>query len=221
MRLLFATALLAVLAGCASSSVSPGFHRVESGETLSAIARRYNQSVPDLVRWNKLNSANRIEKGQLLRVQPPGGTSGTVASKPRSSAASPPPSAPRGAPVTGITLIWPAEGKLTRTYNGTSSNGLTIANASGTPVLAAAAGTVAYASHGLRGYGNLVILRHGNNFITIYAHNRKLLVKQGQSVKQGQQIAEMGNSDASSNQLYFELRRDGKPVNPTGVLPRR
>ncbi|MFU2024011.1 LysM peptidoglycan-binding domain-containing protein, partial [Bordetella avium] len=88
LRLLFATALLAVLAGCASSSVSPGFHRVESGETLSAIARRYNQSVPDLVRWNKLNSANRIEKGQLLRVQPPGGTSGTVASKPRSSAAS-------------------------------------------------------------------------------------------------------------------------------------
>ncbi|MCJ9711999.1 M23 family metallopeptidase, partial [Bordetella hinzii] len=94
-------------------------------------------------------------------------------------------------------------------------------NAAGTPVVAAADGTVAYASNGLRGYGNLVIVRHGATFITIYAHNRKLLVKQGQSVKQGQKIAEMGNSDASANQLYFELRRDGKPVDPTGVLPSR
>lgn len=229
LRLLCATALLALLAACASSGggssgpVQAGFHRVQAGETLTSIARRYGQNVNDLVRWNKLSSANRIDKGQVLRVQAPGGgstASGKPASKPSASAASTP-ATPRGAPVRGISLIWPAEGKLTRGYNGSSSNGLTIANSAGTPVMAAADGTVAYASNGLRGYGNLVIVRHGSTFISIYAHNRKLLVKQGQSVKQGQRIAEMGNSDASTNQLYFELRRDGKPVDPTGVLPAR
>ncbi|WP_420913574.1 peptidoglycan DD-metalloendopeptidase family protein [Bordetella hinzii] len=224
LRLIFALALLAFLAACASSSggkaAQPGFHRVESGETLTSIARRYNRSVADLVRWNKLSSANRIDQGQLLRVAPPGGaTTASGGGKPAPRAQAP--ATPRGAPVRGIRLVWPAEGKLTRGYNGSSSNGLVIANAAGTPVVAAADGTVAYASNGLRGYGNLVIVRHGATFITIYAHNRKLLVKQGQSVKQGQKIAEMGNSDASANQLYFELRRDGKPVDPTGVLPSR
>ncbi|AMD48287.1 hypothetical protein F783_005165 [Bordetella holmesii F627] len=224
LRLILALSLIAVLAACASSSgggaAGAGFHRVEAGETLTSIARRYDQSVADLVRWNKLSSANQIDKGQVLRVVAPGGSAkaSSGASSPRAAAAK---AAPRGAPVRGISLIWPAEGKLTRGYNGSSSNGLVIANVSGSPVKAAAAGTVAYASNGLRGYGNLVIVRHGSTFITIYAHNRKLLVKQGQSVKQGQQIAEMGNSDASSNQLYFELRRDGKPVDPTGVLPTR
>ncbi|OZI71217.1 M23 family metallopeptidase [Bordetella genomosp. 12] len=225
MRLFLALSLIALLAACASSSgggaAQPGFHRVAAGETLTSIARRYDQSVADLVRWNKLSSANQIDKGQLLRVVPPGGTAKTASTASSSRGAATAKSVPRGAPVRGISLIWPAEGKLTRGYNGSSSNGLVIGNTAGTPVVAAAAGTVAYASNGLRGYGNLVILRHGATFITIYAHNRKLLVKQGQAVKQGQKIAEMGNSDASANQLYFELRRDGKPVDPTGVLPAR
>ena len=106
-------------------------------------------------------------------------------------------------------------------YNGVSSKGITIANKTGTPVKAAAAGTVEYASNGLRGYGNLVIVRHAGGFLSIYGHNHKLLVKQGQAVKQGQTIAEMGSSDASRVAVYFELRQNGKPVNPLGALPKR
>lgn len=230
LRLLACVSLAAVLAACASTSgpAPAGFYRVESGDTLYSIARRNDRSVAELVRWNKLSSANRIEKGQLLRVQPPGGASASGGGSARSGSKSTQTvSAPRPAsraqsgPVSGISLMWPAQGKLISTYGG-SSTGLTIANSAGTPVVAAAAGTVAYAANGLRGYGNMVIVRHGNGtFLTIYAHNRKLLVRQGQSVKQGQTIAEMGDSDRKSPALYFELRRDGKAVNPLGVMPKR
>ena len=231
-RLAACLALSAVLAACASTPASTpsGHYRVQSGDTLYSIARRFDQNVSDLVRWNKLPNANRIERGQLLRVQSPGGTAGASQGGKRSGSAKPAPKSapkpkpaprPSGGPVTGIALIWPAQGKLTGTYGGASS-GLTISNSAGTPVVAAAAGTVAYAAAGLRGYGNMVIVRHGNgSFLTIYAHNRKLLVRQGQTVKQGQTIAEMGDTDRASPALYFELRRDGKAVNPTGVLPKR
>ncbi|SAI59093.1 cell wall degrading peptidase [Bordetella trematum] len=223
-RLWLVVSLLAVLAGCASSGggAKPGYHRVQSGETLTSIARKYKQNVNDLVRWNNLPSANRINKGQLLRVQRPDGTGSAAAgaqpAKPAVTRAAP---AVKSAPVTGIRLVWPAAGTVTRRFNGSSSQGLTIANSAGTPVVAAADGDVAYAASGLRGYGNLVIVRHGSAFLTIYAHNRKLLVKPGQRVRQGQKIAEMGDSDANTNQLYFELRRNGKPVDPSGVLPAR
>ncbi|CFW90587.1 lipoprotein [Bordetella pertussis] len=166
---------------------------MQSGDTLHSIARKHGQSVGDLVRWNKLANANRIERA---------------------------PAKP-AAPIRGITLIWPADGKVTRQFNGSSVLGITIANSAGASVVAAAGGTVAYASNGLRGYGNLVIVRHDGSFLTIYAHNRKLLVKQGQRVSQGQRIAEMGDTDSSQVNLYFELRRDGKAVNPAGALPRR
>src|SRR5690606_27158429 len=116
-------------------------------------------------------------------------------------------------PAQRIALAWPAAGKVTRNFNGSTSNGIAISNAAGTPVTAAAPGTVAYAGSGLRGYGNLIILQHSDGYLTIYAHNRKLLVDEGHKVRQGQKIAEMGNSDASSNQLYFEVRYQGTPTN--------
>lgn len=229
-RLAACLALSLVLAACASTPASTpsGHYRVQSGDTLYSIARRFDQNVSDLVRWNKLPNANRIERGQLLRVQSPTGaasqggkSTGSAKPAPRSTPKPKPTPRPSGGPVTGIALIWPAQGKLIGTYGGASS-GLTISNSAGTPVVAAAAGTVAYAAAGLRGYGNMVIVRHGNgSFLTIYAHNRKLLVRQGQTVKQGQTIAEMGDTDRASPALYFELRRDGKAVNPTGVLPKR
>lgn len=226
-------ALLAALAACSStqSGKSSAYYRVRDGDTLTQIAREHDQSVNDLLRWNKLENANQISSGMLLRVQPP---FHDASSK---GAGSPPPpqasankahkSAPArtgaaasaSAPVHGISLVWPAEGKLVSSYNGTSAKGLTITNSAGTPVVAAAGGTVAYAHNGLRGYGNLVILRHEHNFLSIYAHNSKLLVKQGDRVTQGQRIAEMGNTDARRVELYFELRQGGQPVNPIGVLP--
>lgn len=219
---------MALLAACASAPpAGPGYYRVKDGDTLTKIAREAGQTVDELVRWNGLSSPDRIEKGQLLRVQPPGdgpGADRTVGgpaksgSKPRRTATAP--DAP-ATPVRGISLVWPAQGRMASGYNGSSSKGITIANDAGTPVVSAAEGTVEYASNGLRGYGNLVIVRHAGGFLSIYAHNRKLLVKQGQSVSQGQRIAEMGNTDAKAVGLYFELRQNGKPVNPLGALPKR
>ena len=118
-----------------------------------------------------------------------------------------------------ISLVWPAQGKVTRGCDGSGSNGIVISNASGTPVVAAAPGTVAYSGSGLRGYGHLVIVKHNASFLSIYAHNSKLLVKEGQRVSQGQKIAEMGNSDSKQVGLYFELRYDGQAVDPAGSLP--
>jgi lipoprotein NlpD len=98
---------------------------------------------------------------------------------------------------------------------------LDIAGRAGDPVLAAADGRVVYADSGLRGYGNLVILKHNNTYLTAYAHNQSLLVKEDQTVKKGQKIAEMGNSDADRVKLHFEVRRQGKPVDPVKYLPPR
>jgi murein DD-endopeptidase MepM/ murein hydrolase activator NlpD len=230
-------ALLAALAACSTvpRSTAPAnsdaYYRVKEGDTLLQISRRYKQSTYDLIRWNKLSNANEISTGMLLRVQPPFHDASTKGHEPppshgdNRSVAKPAPyigsAAPAAAPVHGIALIWPAQGKLLASYNGSSSRGLVIAGQPGSSVVAAASGTVAYANSGLRGYGKMVIIRHEHNFLTIYAHNSKLLVKQGERVKQGQRIAEMGNTDARRVELYFELRRGGQPVNPMGVLPRR
>lgn len=99
--------------------------------------------------------------------------------------------------------------------------GLDIGGAAGDPVIAAADGKVVYAGSGLRGYGNLIIIKHNNTFLTAYAHNQTLLVKEEQSVKQGQKIAEMGNSDTDQVKLHFEVRKLGKPVDPVKHLPSR
>lgn len=230
-----AAGMLAVLAACGSMSGSnSAYYRVKEGDTLYQIARDQDQSVDDLVRWNRLRNPSQISAGMLLRVKPPyadastksrssssassGGKSGAQARKPQQQAAAKPRAS---AALRNISLVWPAEGKVTKGFNGSFSRGLTIANREGTPVVAAASGTVAYSSNGLRGYGNLVILRHAGDVMTIYAHNRKLLVKEGERVTQGQRIAEMGRSDAAQPGLYFEVRQDGQPVNPMGALPPR
>jgi len=219
-------ALLALLSACGTTKVQPGYYRVQSGDTLTQIARKQGASVTDLVRWNKLSNANSIEVGQVLRVEPPAGQARTPApGKARTRAQTPSKPATtssarrRTAPPGAISLVWPAQGKVTRNYDGSGSNGIVISNASGTPVVAAAPGTVAYSGSGLRGYGHLVIVKHNASFLSIYAHNSKLLVKEGQRVSQGQKIAEMGNSDSKQVGLYFELRYDGQAVDPAGSLP--
>ena len=218
-------ALLVLLTACGTTKVQPGYYRVQSGDTLTQIARKQGASVSDLVRWNKLSNANAIEVGQVLRVEPPAGqarapapskaTSRAQTSRPATASTARRRTAPPGA----ISLVWPAQGKVTRGYDGSGSNGIVISNASGTPVVAAAPGTVAYSGSGLRGYGHLVIVKHNASFLSIYAHNSKLLVKEGQRVSQGQKIAEMGNSDSKQVGLYFELRYDGQAVDPAGSLP--
>lgn len=120
-----------------------------------------------------------------------------------------------------VAWMWPAAGPVTTVFDDVKSKGLAIAGKAGDPVLAAADGRVVYAGSGLRGYGNLVIVKHNSTYLTAYAHNQTLLVKEDQAVRRGQKIAEMGSTDAERVQLHFEIRRQGKPVDPARLLPPR
>ncbi|NIF53631.1 peptidoglycan DD-metalloendopeptidase family protein [Burkholderia sp. Ax-1724] len=223
--------LLALLAACGSAPVGPGYYRVERGDTLSKIARSNRQSVQSIARWNNLTNPDSIEVGQVLRVAPPGGaasTSGAVRSGggngSASASAAPRPAPADNAPATApasISLVWPADGTVIRRFDGANSKGIDISAAAGTPVVAAASGTVVYAGNGLRGYGNLLILKHNADYLTAYAHNRVLLVKEGESVKRGQKIAEMGDTDTDRVMLHFELRYQGRSIDPSKELPPR
>jgi lipoprotein NlpD len=115
--------------------------------------------------------------------------------------------------------IWPGKGAVIAEFDENKNKGVDLSGNAGDAVLAAADGKVVYAGAGLRGYGNLIILKHNNTYLTAYAHNQSLLVKEDQSVKKGQKIAEMGNSDSDRVKLHFEVRRQGKPVDPLKYLP--
>jgi lipoprotein NlpD len=118
--------------------------------------------------------------------------------------------------------VWPARGQLLHAFNaGTNPKGIAIAGDAGQPVFAAAPGKVVYSGSGLRGYGKLIIIKHDDTYLSVYAHNRELLVKEGQRVAQGQKIAEMGNTDADRVALHFEIRKLGKPVDPLQFLPQQ
>ncbi|MFM0072253.1 peptidoglycan DD-metalloendopeptidase family protein [Paraburkholderia sediminicola] len=223
--------LLAVLAACGSAPVGLGFYRVERGDTLSKIARSNRQPVQNIVRWNNLTNPDSIEVGQVLRVAPPGNVASTGGAARSSGAGSasasaaprpaPADSAPPSAPASAISLIWPVDGTVIRRFDGANSKGIDISAAAGTPVVAAASGTVVYAGNGLRGYGNLLILKHNADYLTAYAHNRVLLVKEGQSVARGDKIAEMGDTDTDRVMLHFELRYQGRSIDPSRALPAR
>ncbi|GJI94538.1 murein hydrolase activator NlpD [Duganella caerulea] len=120
-----------------------------------------------------------------------------------------------------LSWMWPSEGRVVATFDEGKNKGVDIAGKAGQQVVAAGAGKVMYAGSGIRGYGNLVIVKHSNNLLSAYAHNRTIVVKEGQSVNKGQMIAEMGDSDADSVKLHFEIRQQGKPVDPSRFLPNR
>lgn len=120
-----------------------------------------------------------------------------------------------------LTWAWPSEGRVIATFDEGKNKGIDIAGKAGQQVLAAGAGKVMYAGSGIRGYGNLVIVKHSNSLLSAYAHNRTILVKEGQSVNKGQMIAEMGDSDTDAVKLHFEIRQQGKPVDPSKFLPNR
>ena len=138
-------------------------------------------------------------------------------------AAAPPTAAPEPsrAPSSSLPWLWPTSGKVIETFDDPRNKGIDIAGNEGAPVQAAADGEVVYVGSAVRGYGNLVIVRHSDDFITAYAHNRKVLVAEKQSVKRGQPIAELGRSDADRPKLHFEIRHQGKPVDPLKYLPAR
>ena len=222
----------------ASVPTPPGYYRVKRGDTVLRIALDQGQSYRDIVRWNNLTDPNLIEVDQLLLVRPP---AGKMTAKPLTSAAATPPTTPApqkmadqrmgeptaepkleavkpDAPPPGIRLSWPAKGKVVEDFIDGKNKGIDIAGKLGDPIQAASDGRVVYAGNSLRGYGNLVIVKHDNTYLTAYAHNRNLLVKEGDSVRKGQKIAEMGDTDANSVRLHFELRVNGKPVDPLPFL---
>ena len=220
----------------AENAGKPGYYTVQRGDTLTRIALDNGQSWRDLVSWNNLPNAHLIEVGQVLRVAPPGAmveASGVVVQPMGGSAEVVPaakPAAPASAPTSasapsandeGLGFAWPASGTVVAGFDEAKNKGLDIAGKAGDPVLAAADGQVVYAGAGLRGYGNLIILKHNNTFLTAYAHNQALLVKEDQKVRKGQKIAEMGKTDADRVKLHFEIRRQGKPVDPAKYLPAR
>ncbi|WP_257250910.1 peptidoglycan DD-metalloendopeptidase family protein [Burkholderia cepacia] len=213
---------------------------VKRGDTLTGIASANGCSIADLRTWNKLGANGRLRMGQVLRIvrqqplPPPGAAGMQAASSAASNGAG---SSPASAQVTastasdrqvvketkrhagGVALKWPANGKIVDGFRPGQNRGIQIAGRPGDPVRAAADGRVMYAGTGLNDYGSLIIVQHNADFLTAYAHNRRLLVKTGDIVRQGDEIAEMGDLDNSRVALLFEVRRDGKPVNPMPYLP--
>jgi lipoprotein NlpD len=227
----------------------PGYYTVKPGETLIRIGLETGQNWKDIAAWNNLEQPNQISVGQVLRVLPPTATlaaaaaapdsggvvtrpvgSGSIASTqvqpgqasaPAARPAEPAATAATAANESGLSWIWPVPGPVIAGFDEVKNKGLDLGGTAGEPVLAAADGRVVYVGAGLRGYGNLIILKHNNVYLTAYAHNKTLLVKEDQTVRKGQKIAEMGNSDADRVKLHFEVRRQGKPVDPTKYLPPR
>ncbi len=227
----------------------PGYYTVKAGDTLIRIALDNGQPWRDVGRWNGLDNPNLIEVGQVLRVVPPNVDptqatvkpvtaagrveSRTLDGKPAvaaGTAAAPPAGTPAAAAAAAappresdenLDWLWPANGPVATPFDDVKSKGLAITGKAGDPVYAAADGRVVYAGAGLRGYGNLVIVKHNATYLTAYAHNQTLLVKEEQAVRRGQKIAEMGASDAERVQLHFEIRRQGKPIDPAKLLPAR
>lgn len=169
-----------------------------------------------------LAELQRAENGKEGAAAPSPASAPAVAAAARPGAAPAAPAAPAmAADDASLSWIWPAEGKVIATFDEGKNKGVDIAGKAGQQVVAAGAGKVMYAGSGIRGYGNLVIVKHSNNLLSAYAHNRAILVKEGQNVNKGQMIAEMGDSDTDSVKLHFEIRQQGKPVDPSRFLPNR
>lgn len=222
---LAAISLAAMLAACGTTPSEPapeGYYRVERGDTLYSIAKRNNRSVSDLARWSNISDAGQIEVGQLIRVTPPAGA-GISAAKaadkpaatpaPRTTTPDTPPSKP---PASAIRLQWPADGRVAGSFAPPAEKGLRIEVPAGGKVRAAAAGWAIHVGT-LRGYGQLVIVKHNDDWLTVYGNLDRLLVKEGDRIAAGQDIGSMSRA----SELHFEVRGNGKPVNPASYLPSR
>jgi len=224
----------------AENAGKPGYYTVKQGDTLIRIALDNGQTWRDVVKWNGLENPNRIEVGQVLRVVPPGADPNAVTAKPIAGAgkvesrpldAKPPVAAASSAAPTAVKEAasdednlawgWPVSQPVSAGFDEQRNKGLDFSGKAGDPVLAVADGRVVYAGSGLRGYGNLVIIKHNNTYLTAYAHNRAMLVEQDQVVRKGQRIAEMGSTESDTVKLHFEVRKLGKPVDPAKLLPPR
>jgi lipoprotein NlpD len=197
---------------------------VRKGDTLYAIAQRYNMTISQLASINGLRSPYTIKPGQTLQLSSTQSYRAAPTTKTptrKSTATRKPVTASLPDDNRKVSWQWPVHGKLITTFksNKTGRKGIDIAGTEGKAVKAAAPGKVVYSGNGLISYGNLVIIRHNRTYLSAYAHNRKLLVKEGDSIRAGQKIAELGKTGTDSPRLHFEIRKNGKPVNPLKYLP--
>lgn len=223
---------------------SGAVHVVRAGETLYGISFRFGLRYQDVAAWNRISDPYTIEVGQRLRLRPPGSMpssppadNGNIASatpqrlhplspnpsRPVNPAAvAAPPTRPPVSTVGAPSWRWPAQGQIIGRYvsGDQTQQGINIAGSAGQPILAASDGIVVYSGAGLVGYGELIIIKHSDEWLSAYAHNRRRLVVEGSRVKSGEVIAEMGKTGAIREMLHFEIRRNGKPVDPLAFLPR-
>lgn len=215
-------------------------YRVQPGDTLYSIAWRYGLDYPRLAAANNIPPPFTIYVGQRLELREtearpassrsPGGSADQAATPatPRpqpardSAPAKPPLRATTSGPDADVgAWRWPAEGRVVRRFSSTLHKGIDIAGEEGDPVVAVAAGQVVYAGTGIPGYGRLLIVRHNARYLSAYGHNDRLLVSEGETVRAGQTIAARGSSGTNAVKLHFEIRENGKPVDPLGLLPQR
>jgi lipoprotein NlpD len=229
---MFFSLILAItlsLTGCYTGVVKPSkqtrYYIVQKGDTLYAIAWRYRVNAKSIARWNNLKDPYVIKPGQRLRLgySRSNKTKSTTKKSSNSAASSSKKSASSSTklPIAKApgSWSWPVKGRLISKYSA-DRNGIDIAANNGTPVKAAASGQVVYAGNGLRGYGNLIIIKHNATYFSAYAHSRKLLVAEGHRVKRGQKIAEVGSTGTNRDKLHFEIRKNGDSVDPLRYLPR-
>lgn len=209
------------------------YHVVQKGEGLYFISWQYGVDYMDLARWNSIDPPYTIYPGQKIYLKPRYKPRGSTGYHPRPEkrtarivTVKKVPKKVQGKPAEDerdyqvSQWVWPARGKLIRQFsaNDNGKKGIAISGRPGDPVVATASGKVVYSGNGLVRYGQMVIIKHNSQYLSAYAHNRKLLVKEGESVKQGQKIAEMGSSGTNQVMLHFEIRKLGKPVNPLQYL---
>ncbi len=221
--LLCCVLLLTACGGGTRWQDTPQTHVVRRGETLFAIAWRYGKDPADLARWNRLGDGSLIYPGQVIRLTPGGSGSRPAATTQPST---PVPTSPRPLPELPTQpspdWIWPTGGTIGVEFGAKpgTGTGVLIDGSPGQPIHAAAAGQVVYAGDGLIGYGKLIILKHNETYLSAYGYSASLLVSEGDGIRQGQQIATMGEGPGRKPRLHFEIRRNGQPVDPRQFLPR-
>jgi lipoprotein NlpD len=219
--------------------INSSFYKVESGDTLYSISWRSGKDYKTLAKWNGLRSPYTIYKDQVLRLIPPAKKTHSAAktakptnvvkakkkssSKPKISSSKPVKSSMPSTEKykTSLKWRWPTKGKIIKSFKAgdDSRKGIVVSGKAGQPIIAAESGKVVYSGSGLIGYGQLIIIKHNDNYLSAYGYNRKLLVSEGDWITKGKQIATMGTFNQSVPSLHFEIRKNGNPVNPIRVLP--
>jgi len=223
LRLFTSLFLLLFITACGSHSSwrdNPQTHIVRKGETLFSIAWRYGKDTEELARLNRLGDGSLIYPGQVLKLSGPVSSSRSSSSSPTSPRreAKPLPSIPAQP---SPKWAWPTRGQINVNFGAKpgTGTGVLIDGKAEQAIYAAASGNVVYAGSGLIGYGQLIILKHNDTYLSAYGYNASLLVKEGDQIRKGQKIATMGEGPERKPRLHFEIRRNGEPVNPRQYLP--